>query len=160
MGSVPMDWREPTSYTGNKKNIFVVHGRDDLARLTITDILHSFELKPIILNDQANEGMTLIEKFEKYASSTKYAVVLLTADDLGGRNSKNLRYRARQNVILELGFFMGSLGRDRVCCVYKKGVELPSDIKGIVYVPYDQSVNECYRRIETELMNAGYLQSR
>ena len=52
---------------------------------------------------------------------------------------------------------MGSLGRDNVCCVYKRGVELPSDIQGIVYLPYSQSVNECYRGIETELKNAGYI---
>jgi predicted nucleotide-binding protein len=157
-----MDWqtpsesRPPSSYH-NDKNIFVVHGRDELARLTLSEIFHGFELRPIILNDQANAGMTLIEKFQRYASSTKYAVVLLTPDDVGGENPQGLKRRARQNVELELGFFMGSLGRERVCCVYKQGVDLPSDIQGVAYVPYSQSVNECYKGIENELKSAGYI---
>ena len=155
-----MDWENrsqsrPISHYGDK-NIFVVHGHDEHAMLALSHMLHGFHLEPIILNEQANAGMTLIEKFQKYASSTNYAIVLLTPDDVGGIDSQHLLYRARQNVILELGFFMGSLGRGRVCCVYRRGVELPSDIDGIVYVPYSRSVNECYRDIERELKNAGY----
>ena len=87
MGAVPMYWQQSTSYNSGKRNIFVVHGTDDLARLTLIEIVHSFNLNPIVLNSQANAGMTLIEKFEKYASSTQYAIVLLTTDDLGGENA-------------------------------------------------------------------------
>jgi predicted nucleotide-binding protein len=80
----------------------------------------------------------------------------LTPDDSGALADGKIQPRARQNVILELGYFMGSLGRDRVCCLSTSNIELPSDILGITYHKFEKKVKECFWEISTELKNAGY----
>ena len=96
----------------------------------------------MILNEQANRGKTIIEKFESFAENAAFAVVLLTPDDLGASKSdpQNTKFRARQNVIYELGFFSGKLGRNRVCAFFwtnpQKELELPSDFLRAVYVSF------------------------
>lgn len=121
------------------REIFVVHGHDGEAKETVARFLEKLELDPIILHEQPNQGRTLIEKFETSSSGVAFAVVLLTPDDLGGvaGDSPELHPRARQNVILELGYFLGRLGRTRVCALHKGGVELPSDFQGVVYIEFD-----------------------
>jgi predicted nucleotide-binding protein len=97
-------------------------------------------LEVIVLREQPNAGRTILEKFEDSAAVTSYAVVLLTADDIGRASSANeLQPRGRQNVIFELGFFFGRLGRDRVTVLQGEGVEQPSDIGGLVYTTLDSS---------------------
>lgn len=101
--------------------------------------LERLEQDVIILREQPNQGRTIIEKFEDY-SDVGFAVVLLTPDDRGGPASAGFdeqHYRARQNVILELGYFLGRSGRSRVCALYREGVEIPSDYSGILYVKLD-----------------------
>jgi predicted nucleotide-binding protein len=120
------------------REIFVVHGHDGEAKETVARFLEKLELDPIILHEQPNQGRTLIEKFETSSNSVAFAVVLLTPDDLGATvGSPDLRPRARQNVILELGYFLGRLGRTRVCALHRGGVELPSDFQGVVYIEFD-----------------------
>jgi predicted nucleotide-binding protein len=143
--------------------VFIVHGHDETPKLTLSNFLYGLGLKPIIPHDQPNKGRTIIEQFEQNASSVRYAFVLLTPDDVGSvkgaanlADNSNLKPRARQNVILELGFFMGKLGRDRVCCIRTEDVEIPSDYHGIVYLTYKQSIKECFHDISKELQNAGY----
>ena len=123
------------------KKIFVVHGHDGEAKEVVARFLEKLGLQPIILHEQPNSGRTIIEKFETYSGDTAFAVVLLTPDDVGAsKDQKNeLKARARQNVILELGYFLGKLSRVRVCALYKGGVDLPSDIQGILYVAMDQA---------------------
>ena len=90
-----------------------------------------------ILREQPNQGRTIIEKFIDYAD-VGFAVVLLTGDDRGGPvdvPQERQELRARQNVIFELGFFLGKLGRDRVCALYEEGVEVPSDYAGVAFLP-------------------------
>ena len=120
------------------RTVFVVHGRNEGIKETVARFLENLELEVVILHEKPNQGQTLIEKFEVH-SNVGFAVVLLTPDDSGGPASEpnNFRPRARQNVILELGFFIGKLGRERVCPIIVEGVETPSDIHGVVYVPYD-----------------------
>ncbi|WP_431753913.1 TIR domain-containing protein [Nitrososphaera sp.] len=137
------------------KKVFIVHGPDDAAKLELARIIEGFRLKPIILHEQANGGKTLIEKFEKRIENIGYAFILLTPDDICKDKTAEM-YRARQNVILELGYFMGKLGRDRVCYIYKDGVELPSDIHGVAYASFSKKVKECFEDIMRELKNAGY----
>ncbi|HEX4951315.1 MAG TPA: nucleotide-binding protein, partial [Blastocatellia bacterium] len=123
----------------NTKEVFIVHGHDDAAKLAVARFIEQLGLKPIILHEQANRGSTtVIEKLERH-SNVPFAIVLLTPDDIGAQksNSSNLTPRARQNVILELGYFLGKLGRGRVCSLYKEGVEIPSDIFGVLYMPLD-----------------------
>ena len=116
---------------------FIVHGHDEGPREAVARFLERLNVKPIILHEQASKGRTLIEKFEQHGD-VAFAVVLLTPDDVGGTSPGALRPRARQNVILELGYFIGSLGRARVCALKKGEVEQPSDIVGVAYVDYDE----------------------
>jgi len=118
--------------------VFVVHGHDEQAKLSTARFLEKLQLEPIVLSEKPNEGRTIIEKFEHHADAS-YAVVLLTPDDVASpaADPGALRPRARQNVILELGYFIGRLGRARVCALYKDGVELPSDLHGVLYVQMD-----------------------
>ncbi len=121
--------------------VFVVHGRDERWKHEVSRFLEQGGVKPIILHEQASGGRTIIEKLEEY-SKVAYAVVLLTSDDLGGpreADTSDMRLRARQNVILELGYFLALVGRDRVCALYQEGVEMPSDFAGMLYVQLDDS---------------------
>ena len=118
---------------GNK--IFLVHGHDPATKLEVADFLLKVTGEsPIILHKQADEGRVTIEKFEDKASDAGFAVVLLTADDEGNAKGESPKPRARQNVIFELGYFIGKLGRNRICILYEKGVELPSDYEGVLYI--------------------------
>jgi len=123
----------------NSRKVFVVHGHDDAAKNSAARFLDKLGLEPIILHEEASSGRTIIEKFENYSDDVAFAVVLLTPDDVGNaaNSSGELLPRARQNVIMELGYFMGRLGRSRVCALYKGGVELPSDYQGVLYIDMD-----------------------
>jgi hypothetical protein len=117
--------------------VFVVHGHDTATRDAVARFLYQLGLEAIILQEQPNKGRTIVEKFEEHASEVGYAVVLLTGDDVGevkGTELAKLRPRARQNVVFELGYFFAKLGRGRVCALYEDGVELPSDVSGVLYV--------------------------
>ena len=121
----------------DSRKVFVVHGHDEVLKLDVARFIEKLGLKVVILAEQANQGRTIIEKFEAHAEDAGFAIVLLTPDDVGASagNPSALKSRARQNVILELGYFIGKLTRCRVCALHKGDVELPSDILGIVYVP-------------------------
>ena len=156
------------------KKVFIVHGKDRKSLSELKTILKKLGLAPIVLHEQPSGSRTIVEKLEKY-SDVGYAFVILTPDDvfiptvLGHEIDKKkgtikdlhfltgqLIRRARQNVVLEFGYFMNLLGRDRVCCLYKGDVELPSDMHGIVYIPFKESVNECRDKIIKELRAVGY----
>jgi predicted nucleotide-binding protein len=119
--------------------VFIVHGHAEGPRESVARFVERLGLRPIILHEQASEGRTIIEKIERH-SEVGYTVVLLTGDDRGGlREAAPASYqpRARQNVVLELGYFLGRLGRRHVCVLHEPGVEIPSDYDGVVYVPLD-----------------------
>ncbi|HMD16791.1 MAG TPA: nucleotide-binding protein [Terriglobales bacterium] len=120
------------------KKVFVVHGHDSEAKEAVARFIERLGLEAIILHEQPNAGRTVIEKFEQY-TDVGFAVVLLTPDDVGAakNDSANPKPRARQNVVLELGYFLGKLKRSRVCALYKSGVEIPSDFDGVLYVELD-----------------------
>jgi hypothetical protein len=120
------------------RTVFVVHGHDEAAKEAVARFLEKLDLKPIILHEEPNRGRTIIEKFETHAE-VDFAVVLLTPDDEGNSagTPEQRKPRARQNVILELGYFVGRIGRARVCALHKGGIELPSDLAGLVYIPMD-----------------------
>ena len=118
--------------------VFVVHGHDDGARHAMARFLEKIELEAIILQEQPDQGLTIIEKFETYANQVGFAVVLLTPDDIGGAAlAPSQASRARQNVIFELGYFAGKLGRGRACLLRKGDVEIPSDLYGVIYTNMD-----------------------
>lgn len=134
----------PGPFTSNSPeasdSIFIVHGHDTAAsnsiRLFVHDVLGAV---PTSLADEPAQGRTIIEKFEEVANTSARVIVLMTPDDLGESSglaqNGQLRPRARQNVVLELGYFIGKLGRSRVI-VINAGVEIPSDISGFNYVAY------------------------
>lgn len=123
----------------DSRRVFVVHGHDDGMKETVARFLQTLDMDPIILHEQPNQGRTVIEKFEKHAD-VAYAVVLLTPDDLGHsiREPEKVAPRARQNVVLEMGYFLASLGRNRLCVLHRGGVEFPSDYAGVVYIAIDE----------------------
>jgi len=122
-----------------KKKVFIVHGHDSLVKTDVARTVEKLGLDAIVLHEQPNEGKTIIEKFERDASQVSFAITLLTPDDVGYPENKpgEKKPRARQNVILELGYFCGILGRSNVCVLYKGNVEIPSDYLGVVYVQLD-----------------------
>ena len=124
----------------NTNKIFIIHGRDNSAKATVVRFLEHLEVDVIVLHEQPNQGRTIIEKFEDYAD-VKFAVVLLTPDDIGALKEQNRNYksRARQNVVFEFGYFMGKLGRKNVCALLKGDVEQPSDCDGIIYISLDDN---------------------
>jgi len=122
------------------RRVFVVHGHDRAARDAVANFIRKVGLEPVIVAEEPAEGRTIIEALEHYGKAD-FAVVLLTPDDKGGvRDSppEQLRPRARQNVVLELGYFIALLGRGKVCPLYKADVELPSDIHGLLYTVMDE----------------------
>lgn len=127
-----------TGTSVTRTEVFIVHGHDSEARETVARFLgRLLDRQPLILQEQPDRGQTIIEKFEYHAAYAACAVVLLTADDTGGSVNGNQQPRARQNVVLELGFFLGKLGRDRVIILYEPGVEAPSDVHGVLYTELD-----------------------
>jgi predicted nucleotide-binding protein len=133
--------------------VFIVHGHNNEIKETLARTLEQWELKPIILHERADKGKTIIEKFEDNASDVNFAIILLTADDEGkAKKEDNYKYRARQNVIFEMGYFIGKLGRERVILLLENGVEKPSDLDGIVYKPIH---DDWKYRLFTELKAAG-----
>jgi len=144
------------------KNVFIVHGHDIQPVEELKRMLIGFGLNPIVLHEQPSGSRTIVEKLEKY-SDVGYTFVILTVDDVFYQKKeveelvveKRIN-RARQNVILEFGYFVGKLGRDKVCCLHKGDAELPSDMQGIVYVRFKESIEECRDMIIKELRKVGY----
>lgn len=135
--------------THASSRIFVVHGHDEGPKEATARFLGQLGFEPVVLHEQPNRGRTIIQKFQDEAADVGFAVVLLTPDDA----MPNGQMRARQNVIIELGFFLGRLGHDRVAATVKDQVETPSDFDGVVYIPYG---GDWKRQIATELQAAGY----
>ena len=161
------------------RDVFIVHGRDNKPKLELARMLEKLGFKAVILSEQPDKGRTIIEKLEQETLDIGYAFVILTPDDTTLSDFDDflrkissgeeflvripketfrsiIKNRARQNVILELGYFVGKIGRSRVCCLYKGEVELPSDIHGVIFKKFNESVEECYKGIVEELKAAGY----
>ena len=140
------------------RNVFVVHGHDEEMKHSVARVLSKLGMDQIILHERANQGKTVIEKFEKNAD-VQFAVVLLSPDDMAyplSASPSNAKPRARQNVILELGYFVGRLTRECVFALKREDtLELPSDFSGVVYTPYDTAGQWRFELVR-ELKAAGY----
>src|SRR5258708_29287523 len=137
------------------RDVFIVHGHDGPAKIELARLIERAGLNAVILDEQPNAGRTIIEKFEDHGGAAGFAVVLLTSDDVGGSGPEQLQPRARQNVIGEMFWFAGKLGRDRVCALVKGEIEMPSDFAGVGYTDMDDR-GAWKTELLRELAAAGY----
>jgi hypothetical protein len=152
--AVPSSGPEPEDAAAEPREIFIVHGHareNEVARV----VQKITGRQPVLLSEQPGRGKTIIEKFEEHAHQAGFAVVILTADDVGAvkDDAENLNPRARQNAILELGWFLGKIGRENVAVLYDEGVELPSDYKGVEYISFAE---DWKWKLNRELKAAGF----
>src|ERR1044072_8352952 len=134
------------------KDVFIVHGTNEAKKYELKSFLTSLGLNPIILKEQEDKGKTIIEKFEYYAPKSSFAFVLLTPDDKQDAGDKpEDKWRARQNVIMELGWFMAKLGREHVVMLHQGAIEIPSDVSGVIYLKFGASVSEVGEQIRQRL---------
>jgi predicted nucleotide-binding protein len=148
--------QQPNAKWSSSRKVFVVHGHDTAALQGVARFLEQLGLEATILSEQPDAGRTIIEKFVDCADEVGFAVVLLTPDDLGGSaGALTQATRARQNVIFELGYFAGKLGRGRTCLLCKGSVEIPSDLYGVIYTELD-SAEGWKRKLARELQAAGF----
>lgn len=146
-------------YSNN--DVFVVYGHDLAARAQLEALLRRWNLNPLFLDQLPSEGQTIIEKLEKYTGQVQYAIVLATPDDEGHKSGRpdEKAFRARQNVVLELGMVLWLLGRKRVAILLKNpnDMEKPSDIEGLLYIPFtDNLEKEAGVTLAKEMSKAGY----
>lgn len=140
-----------------RRKVLISYGQDEEAKMTVAKFVENLGLKVTVLDEPPRSGLTVIENLEKYADDTGFAIALLTPDDVGALKDEadqQLNPRAHQNVIFELGYFIGKLNPNQVCLLYKEGVELPSYIPNVVYVPMD-SADAWKLKLSQEIRNAG-----
>jgi len=154
---------KPTAAAAPAQNgkVFVVYGHDEKARNDLEVMLRRWGLEPLILDQLPSEGQTIIEKLEKYQADVKFAVILATPDDEGHRAGRadEKAFRARQNVVLELGMLLSRLGRSRIAILLKaqNDMERPSDIHGLIYIPFkDDLQKEAGMVLAKEMAAQGY----
>jgi len=141
------------------KNVFIAHGRSVKERDELAEIVREFGCNPIIMQLEEKGGGALIEEFETLAKKCVFALILLTPDDPQATSLKDEEiFHARQNVIFEMGWFYRSLGKSCTRLIYKKEVELPSDVTGIVYIKFSESVYEKRDSIRRSLVEGGLVE--
>lgn len=144
------------------RKVFVVYGHDDIARTQLEAMLRRWDLEPIILDQVLSGGKTIIEKLEEYSADVNYAIVLATPDDEGKSVTEDkMKKRVRQNVVLELGMFLAKLGREKVAILLKQvgekdDFEKPSDIQGLIYIPFQNNVEDAKASLAKELAGQHY----
>lgn len=143
----------------NSKQIFIIHGHNEAKRRELSSMLKDrFGLEAIILSEQPDQGLTIIEKFEKYAAQCSYAFALFTPDDIVSDGDTEY-FQARPNVIFELGWFYANLGRSRVCILDQASEKsrIFSDLQGVMRVQFKENISEKYLEIERELKSVGII---
>ena len=138
-----------------QSKVFIAYGHDNETKTAVAKFVETLGLKPTVLDREPSKGQTVIDKFDEQVDKAGFAIVLLTPDDVGSSKTTGERKpRARQNVIFELGYLLGGLGSERVCALYKEGVELPSGIRDVAYVPMD-SAGDWRLKLSQGMRNAG-----
>ena len=153
---------EKNEYEKTVKNrkVFVVYGHDINARTQLEAMLRRWDVEPVIIDQLASSGQTIIEKLEENTDKVEFGIVLATPDDIGYAKDSELqkRYRVRQNVILELGMLLAKIGRSKVAILLSQAedMEKPSDIDGLIYIPFKDNVEESKVSLAKELQRNGY----
>lgn len=160
-----LDTNEPQVVVEDKTaKVFVVHGHDTAAREQLELVLHKLGLDPFVLQNTDGGGLTIIESLEKMIgknAESSFGIVLMTPDDVGfakaaGEKEEDMKPRARQNVVLEMGMLLASLTRDRVVILKKGFVDVPSDVAGIIYLGFNEHVKETIPKLVGRLQKAGF----
>ncbi len=142
------------------RKVFVVYGHDGNARTQLEAMLRRWDLEPIIIDQLVSTGATIIEKLEEHTNEVNFGIVLATPDDIGyeKNNEDKKRYRARQNVVLELGMLLTKIGRSKVAILLSQAedMEKPSDIDGLIYIPFRDNVEETKLSLAKEMQSNGY----
>ena len=150
---------QTTAIPQNNK-VFVVYGHDKNARTQLEAMLRRWDLKPLILDQLPSDESTIIEKLEKYTSQADFGIVLATPDDIGyaKNNEDSKKYRVRQNVVLELGMLLATKGRSKVAILLSQAedMEAPSDISGLIYIPFKSNVEDAALSLAKEMNRNGY----
>lgn len=161
--AVPQSAQVPVAAAKPKSKVFLVHGHDTVAREQLELVLHKLGLDPYVLANTAGGGMTIIEALESNIGGTtdaaKFGIVLMTPDDMGYSKrdgDSKTEPRARQNVVLEMGMLISSLGRSNVAILKKGHLEVPSDADGILYIGFNDHVKETVPRLAERLNHAGF----
>lgn len=140
--------------------VFVVYGHNKDARTQLEAMLRRWDLEPLILDQLPSAGATIIEKLEEYTAQADFGIVLATPDDIGYAkdNEANKKYRVRQNVVLELGMLLASKGREKVAILLSQAedMESPSDIHGLIYIPFKDNVEDAKLSLAKEMQKNGY----
>lgn len=138
-----------------KKHIFIVHGHDAGRRNEVENFVREIGFEPIVLFREADEGLTILDKFERYSNKVCYALILYTPCDIGCLKSQNNpKPRARQNVVFEHGYLLAKLGRNKVCAIVDgNDIEMPNDLSGLIYKSFDDG---SWRfKVAQEMKSAG-----
>lgn len=150
---------ENATLTHNRK-VFVVYGHDTNARTQLEAMLRRWDLEPLILDQLISSGQTIIEKLEEYTQQANFGIVLATPDDIGYPKDDEAKkqYRVRQNVVLELGMLLSRIGREKVAILLSQAehMEKPSDIDGLIYIPFKDNVEDTKLSLAKEMQNNGY----
>lgn len=140
--------------------VFVVYGHDKNARTQLEAMLRRWDLEPLILDQLPSDGGTVIEKLERYTNQAGFGIVLATPDDIGyaKNNEAGKKYRVRQNVVLELGMLLATKGRSKVAILLSQAedMESPSDINGLIYIPFKENVEDAALSLAKEMNRNGY----
>jgi len=146
--------------TPSNRKVFVVYGHDMTARTQLEAMLRRWGFEPLILDQLASSGQTIIEKLEEYIGQASVGIVLATPDDCGYAKGKevDVKHRVRQNVVLELGILLAKLGREKVAILLSQAedMEQPSDIQGLIYIPFKDNVEETGKSLSKEVIKWGY----
>ena len=144
----------------HNRKVFVVYGHDTNARTQLEAMLRRWDLEPLILDQLISSGQTIIEKLEEYTQQANFGIVLATPDDIGypKNDETKKQYRVRQNVVLELGMLLSRIGREKVAILLSQAetMEKPSDIDGLIYIPFKDNVEETKLSLAKEMQNNGY----
>lgn len=142
------------------RKVFVVYGHDNCARTQLEAMLRRWDLEPLILDQLISSGQTIIEKLEEYTQQVNFGIILATPDDMGypKNDESKKQYRVRQNVVLELGMLLSRIGREKVAILLSQAenMEKPSDIDGLIYIPFKDNVEETKLSLAKEMQNNGY----
>lgn len=150
----------PVKQAVMNRKVFVVYGHDTNAKAQLDAMLRRWDMEPLIFDQLVSNGQTIIEKLEDQMSKVDFGIVLATPDDIGYAkgNEDKKKYRVRQNVVLELGMLLARLGRSKVAILRSQAEDMdnPSDIDGLLYIPFKENVEETKVSLAKEMRNNGY----